>query len=490
MTLSFLSQQWIAFWRSRNKGKSLAIRATMAVLVFYLLLNVLVVAFFMDKILTKTHPGEDPLQVFNSFILYYFLIDLLTRFQLQELPTLSVRPYLHLPIKKNQIVNYLSITSLFTVFNLTPLLLTIPFLLKILVTQYGWPPFWGYAVCILGFTLFNHFFSLWLKRKVNLNGFWMLGFFAILLVVWLLEFYFKAITLSTVSKDLFNTIADQPLTSAISVFFALAMFVINHNYLKSNLYVEELQSSKTSLKSSTEIPYLDRFGMVGDLAANELKLIWRNKRSKSVITMCAMFMLYGLVFYTKPGFGYASTIFCGMFMTGIFIINYGQFMFSWQSGHFDGLLASKVNARDFFKSKFLLFSIFSTVCFLLTIPYIYFGWKVIVVHFIMYVWNLGVNTVLILYFANQNYKRIDLTKGSAMNWEGVGASQFILSIPLLIAPYIIYLPFSLLGYPEAGLGLIGVTGLAFILTQDFWLTRLANLFKRKRYIIAEGFRNQ
>lgn len=490
MTLTFLSQQWIAFWRSRNKGKSVAIRITMAVLVLYLLLNVLVVAFFMDKILMKTHPGENILQVFNGFILYYFLMDLLMRFQLQELPTLSVRPYLHLPIKKNQIVNYLSITSLFTTFNLTPFLLTVPFLLKVLVPQHGLEVFWGYISCILGLTLFSHFFSLWLKRKVNLNGFWMLGFFALLLIVWLLEFYFKVISLSTISKDLFHTIADEPLSSLFSIFAAVVMFMINHNYLKSNLYLEELQSSKSTLKSGTEIPYLDRFGIVGDLAANELKLILRNKRTRSVVTMSAMFMFYGLVFYTKPGFGYPSMIFCGMFMTGIFIINYGQFMFSWQSAHFDGLLTSKVSAKDFFKSKLLLFNLFSTLCFLLTIPYIYFGWGVLVVHFIMYVWNLGVNTVLILYFANQNYKRIDLSKGSAMNWEGVGASQFILSIPLLIAPYIIYLPFSLLNYPELGLGLIGVTGLGFILTRDFWVNNLVRLFNSKRYIIAEGFRNQ
>jgi hypothetical protein len=490
MTLSFISHQWIAFWRSRNKGKSIAIRATMAILVLYLLLNVLVVGFFMDNILLKTHPNQDPLQVFNSFIIYYFLIDLLSRFQLQELPTLSVRPYLHLPIRKNQIVNYLSFSSLFTAFNLTPFLLIMPFLLKVLVPDHGMATFWGYVISILGLTLASHFFTLWLKRKVNLNGIWMLVFFITLLIIWLLDFYFKAINLSTASRDLFNTLVSQPSASGLSILLAFLMFTINRNYLKSNLYLEELQLSKTSLKSSTEIPYLNRFGIVGDLAANELKLILRNKRSRSVLTMCAMFMFYGLVFYTKPEFGYASMVFCGMFMTGIFIINYGQFMFSWQSGHFDGLLASKIDARDFFKSKFLLFTLFCTVCFVLTLPYAYFGWKVILVHFLMYVWNLGVNTVLILYFANQNYKRIDLTKGSAMNWEGVGASQFILSIPLVVAPYIIYLPFSLMGYPELGLGLIGITGLMFMLTQDFWLNRLVILFKNKRHIIAEGFRNQ
>lgn len=466
-------------------------RAVMGILIVYLLLNVLVVAFFMDKILTKIHPEQDVLQTFNSFIVYYFLMDLMARFQLQQLPTLSVKPYLHLPISKNQIVNYLSLTSLGTAFNLTPFLLTIPFLVKVLVPQHGMGPFWGYMACIFGLTLFNHFFSLWLKRKVNLNAFWMLGFFGLLLILWALEFYFKVISLFNISKDLFNAIINTPVLSGSAVILAFAMFLINHNYLKSNLYLEELRTSNTSVKSGTEIPYLNRFGIVGDLAANELKLILRNKRPRSVLVMCIMFMLYGLLFYNNPKYdGYGHIVFCGMLMTGIFITNYGQFMFSWQSAHFDGVLASRIEPQDFFKSKILLFDVFSTFCFLFTIPYVYFGWKVLIVHFVMYLWNIGVNTIIVLYFANQNYKRIDLSKGGSFNWEGVGASQLILSIPLLLAPSLIYLPLSYFDYPEIGLAVFAIIGLIFIFSREFWLNKLVAIFNRKRYLIAEGFRNQ
>lgn len=189
------------------------------------------------------------------------------------------------------------------------------------------------------------------------------------------------------------------------------------------------------------------------------------------------------------GQGYGAAIFCGMFMTGVFIINYGQFMFSWQSSHFDGLLTSKISIEEFFKSKFLLFTIFSTINLILTIPYVYFGWKILLVHVIMYIWNLGVNTLLVLYFANRNYKRIDLSKSASFNWEGVGASQWILSIPLLISPFIIFYPLAWLGYGEAGLVIIGLTGLSLIVTRQYWINKLVALFNEKRYTIAEGFRN-
>ncbi len=491
MTLTFLIQQIKAFWRSKNTGKSVALRVVMAILILYILLNVLVVAFFLDRILKKTNPGQDILYSFNSYILYYFLMDLLLRFQMQELPTLSVRPYLHLRIKKNQIINYLSLTSLGTTFNLTPILLCLPLLIKVVLPEQGLAQFWSLLVSIVGLTLSNHFFSLWIKRKVNLNAIWMLIFFGTLVLFVSLDFYFKLFSISALSAGLFNFILANPLYCLIFLFVALLIYLVNYNYLKSNLYLEELHAADNSHKSSTEIPYLSRFGKAGDLVANELKLILRNKRPRSVITMSLLFMFYGLIFYTNPTFsGYTGIVFCGMFMTGIFIINYGQFMFSWQSAHFDGILVSKVSAIDFFRSKFLLFTFFSSLCFVLTIPYVYFGWKVLIVHFIMFIWNLGVNTLIVLYFANQNYRRIDLSKGATFNWEGVGASQWILSIPLLLAPFAIYFPLNLLGYPEAGLASIAVIGLIFIISREFWLNKLVQRFQEKRYLIAEGFRNK
>ncbi|WP_306550866.1 DUF5687 family protein [Daejeonella sp.] len=490
MTLTFIIHQYKAFWRSKNTGKSIAMRIVMGILILYLLLNVLVVAFFMDSILEKTYPNQEIIPSFNSLLMYYFLIDLLMRFQMQELPTLAVRPYLHLRINKNQLINYLSITSLGTAFNLSPLLLTLPFLIKVILPEHGPATFSAYILAITGLTLTNHFFSLWLKRKVNLNAMWMLLFFGTLILLVSLDFYFNLFSISALSAQIFKSLINAPLYCLLFLLLAGIIYLINYRYLKNNLYLEELHSADNSHKSSTEIPFLGKFGMAGDLAANELKLILRNKRPRSVTMMSLFFMFYGLIFYNKPDFSDYPIIFCGMFMTGIFIINYGQFMFSWQSAHFDGILVSKIKAKDFFRAKFLLFTMFSTISFLLTIPYVYFGWRVLAIHFIMLIWNLGVNTLLVLFFANRNYRRIDLSKGSAFNWEGVGASQWILSLPLLLGPFIIFLPFNLLDYPEAGIITIGLIGLLFIVTRAYWVNKLIEQFQEKRYTIAQGFRNE
>ncbi|MDB5119235.1 MAG: hypothetical protein JWN56_453 [Sphingobacteriales bacterium] len=464
----------------------------MAVFILYFFINMLVLSFFLDDILKKSFPSANVISTFNSFLLYYFLVDLFNRFQLQELPTLSVKPYLNLPIRRNQIVNYLSFVSLGTLFNLAPFILTLPFLMKVVSRQQGSPAVAGMLTAILGLTVLNHFFSLWLKRKVNLNAWWMLGFLGTLAIIACLDYYFKIISISTFSANLFYLITQNPTYSLIVLTLGLAMFFINHAYLKTNLYLDELHAATEAKKSSTEIPFLSRFGNLGDLVANELKLIFRNKRPKSALIMSFLFMFYGFMFYRNPEFasGHSAPIFCGMFMTGIFIINYGQFLFSWQSAHFDGILAHKMDVRSFFRAKFLLFALFSSVAFLLTIPYVYFGVKILVTQFIMYLWNLGVNTLIVLYFANKNYKRIDLTKSSSFNWEGVGATQWLLSIPLLVSPFILYLPFMWLGYPQLGLGLIALTAVVFIVTREYWISKLVETFNKNKYKIAEGFRNK
>ncbi|HEY0245094.1 MAG TPA: DUF5687 family protein, partial [Mucilaginibacter sp.] len=170
--------------------------------------------------------------------------------------------------------------------------------------------------------------------------------------------------------------------------------------------------------------------------------------------------------------------------------NYGQYMYSWQATYFDGILVSKVSFTDFLKAKYLLFTLVSTTAFILTLPYVYFGWRTVLIHFVMYLWNLGVNTTIILFFANRNSKRIDLSKGATFNWEGVGVTQLLLSVPLMLTPYVIYVPLKLLIGANAGLVALAVTGLIGIFSRNYWIKWLTADFYNRKFEIAEGFRDK
>jgi hypothetical protein len=491
MITTFLGHELKAFWRSKNTGKTIAIRVVMALLILYLFGCILLAGLFLNKILDGAFPNDDVVVTFCGIILLYFLFDLIMRMQLQELPTLRVQPYLHLPVKRNTVVGYLALTAMLSVFNLWPVILFVPFVLKVILTDSGALPAFAFIVAIIGLMLFNNYLALFIKRKANLNGWFFLISAAVLVLLIVGDFRLHLYSVRNISYLYFGHLLTKPVLVLIPVLLAVAMFYINFNYLKQNLYLEELSSRKASAyKSSTDFPLLNRFGKVGDLVANELKLIFRNKRPRSALVMGLFFMFYGLIFYTNKMYGETWFIFVGMFMTGIFIISYGQFMYSWQAAHFDGILVSRVNFRDFLKAKYLLFTMVSTIAFILTTPYAYFGWRIVLVHFVMYLWNIGINTTIVLFFANRNAKRIDLSKGASFNWEGVGATQMLISFPLMITPYIIYLPFSLFKHANIGLGMLAATGIIFILTRNFWVKKLEEDFIQKRYTISEGFRNK
>jgi hypothetical protein len=491
MISTFIRHELKAFWRSKNTGKSVAIRVVMGILILYLFLNVLIVGIFLDKMLEGIFPNDDLVKSFCGIILIYFLFDLLMRLQFQELPTLRVQPYLHLPIKRNSLVRYLALSAVLSMFNLWPFILFLPFIFKIVANDLGILVSLAFVTAIIGLTVFNNYLALYIKRKSSLNGWIFLIAATVLILLTTCDFKWHLYSLRDISYSFFGHLTSVPALAIIPFALGVIMYYFNFLYLKQNLYLETLTAHKVkTYKSSTDIPFLSRFGAIGDLVANEIKLVLRNKRSRSSLIIGLFFMFYGLIFYTNSHYGEGFKVFVGMFMTGIFIINYGQFMFSWQASHFDGLLVSKISFTDFLKAKYLLFTVVSTVAFLLTTPYVYFGWRVLMIHFIMYLWNIGINTTIVLFFANRNYKRIDLSKGASFNWEGVGATQLLLSIPLILAPYIFYGPFAIFKHPDIGLALITIISVIFILTRNYWIKQLEADFNTKRYQIAEGFRNK
>ncbi|WP_129715348.1 DUF5687 family protein [Pedobacter sp. SYP-B3415] len=489
MLTTFLTHQWKSFWRSRNRGGSIAAQVVLGFFMLYFMLIAIAIGLFMPQFIGKLFPGQDVFVVFTGLLLYNFVLDFAARLQLQDLPTLSIVPYLHLNIRKQQIVNFLNLRALFTVFNLYPFLLFGPFTLYRISQAYGTTAGVMMFVAVISLSLFNNYLVLYVKRKSIGNAFIAILVVAVLAVFGLLE-YLHIISILGFSSAIFMPVMKQPLLALIFPVMALIVFLINSAYLRANLYTEEL-STREEKKASTDYAFLNRFGRVGELAALELKLILRHKRSKNSLTMGALFLFYGFLFYkqehlAKDSFG--MMLFAAVFMTGISIITYGQFMYAWQSAHFDGLLANKVDFKNFIRAKFLLFTIASTLVTLLSSFYGFLSWKLLLLHLAAYLYNVGFGTVIVLYFANFNFKRLDLSKGASFNWQGVGATQWILGLPFLLLPLVIYIPFGLADKPYIGLIALGLFGLITWLMRPFWINMLTKKFEKQRYKLAEGFR--
>lgn len=489
MLSTFLDHQWKAFWRSKNKGGSIAAQIFMGFIIVYFLVLAIAVGFGFEKLSAKLFPDHDPFTVFNAAILYYFAIDFLMRMQLQELPTLAIVPYLHLNIPKRKIVNFLNVTALFSAFNIIPLLLFLPFCLTGIFTLYGGFPTLMYVVSIVSLIILNNYGALYLKR-LSLSNLKLIPILMLIIAgLGLLEYY-KIFSIAAVANEVFNFIADHPWAALGFTVLTVVVFIINAHYLRNNLYVEELSKNEKE-KTSTDYPFLDRFGAVGTLLALELKLMLRHKRTRSAFTTAVLFLFYGFLFYKKEFLDKDSLgmmLFAAVFMTGSTISIYGQFMFGWQASHFDGLMANKVDLRNFIKAKFLLFTIASSITTLIVCLYGFISWKILVVQFAAYFYNLGIGTVIVLLFATRNYRAIDLSKGQAFNFQGVGASQWVLGLPYFLAPYAIYLPFSFFGHQYWGMITLGGFGILGLLTREYWIKLIIKMLNKQKYKIAEGFR--
>ncbi|MES2456647.1 MAG: DUF5687 family protein [Bacteroidota bacterium] len=489
MLQTFLSHQRKSFWRSRNRGGSVAAQIVLGFFMLYFLLVAVGVGFGMSYFLPEIFKGQDILKSFNGIILFYFLFDFVLRIQLQDLPTLSIIPYLHLRIPKSKIIQFLNVKALYSAFNIWPFFLFLPFCFVKIAPMFGGFEATMYIVSVLSITVFNNYLALYIKRKSISNVLYTVVGLVLIGALGGLE-YFKVISILSFSDFVFRAIARTP---AIGFGFSLAAFIIfkiNSAYLRRNLYAEELSTAQEK-KISTDYAFLNRFGNVGELAALELKLILRHKRSRSAIMLGFLFLFYGFFFYTDKAIienAFGKMMFGAIFMTGISIIIYGQFIFAWQSAHFDGLLSNKINFKDFIRAKFLLFTIACTIVTLLASFYGFLSVKLLLLHLTAYLYNIGFGTVVVLYLGTMNYKRLDINKSASFNYQGTGATQWLLALPYTLTPILIYLPFGMLNKPYLGLLAVSLFGLIMLLMRGFWVNYITRRFEQQRYKMAEGFR--
>jgi hypothetical protein len=491
MILTLLQHQWKSFWRSRNAGKSLAMQIFIGFMTLYFMACSLALGFFVQEFIKQVFPGADVLKTFLGFILYYFAFDIMLRFMMQELPGLTIQPYLLQNIRRSQLIRFLNIRSLFNFINLIPLLLFTPYAFISISKQFGGLATIGFFISLLAFIIFNHFLILYLKRKSIINSWWLVMFFVAIAAFFVLD-HFKVFSLSKISSSVFQQIIHQPLLCVVPVLLAVASFFNNYFFLFKNLYLEDIVG-KGKKREGTEYAFLNRFGVVGELIGLDLKLIIRNKRPRYVSIIAVVFLLYGFIFYTPEAINQnhlGILLFCGVFLSGLFIANYGQFLFAWQSGHFDGLMSGNLHIKSYIKSKFLLFTAVSTISFLIVSLYGFFSWKILVVQLAGWLYNIGINAVIAAYFATYSYKGIDITQKASFNFQGLGPAQWIYSFIAFVIPMIVFWIFTLLANNWAGVAAIGILGLISFFVQDWWIEILTKEFLKRKYKILAGFREK
>ncbi|NJN41469.1 MAG: hypothetical protein HC811_03725 [Flammeovirgaceae bacterium] len=489
----FLSHAYKRMTRSVSFEKEMATTVFLGLITIMAVVYALLLGLALEKILEKSLGVSDSVSFLNGLLLYYFTSEFLIRYFMQNLPVLEVQPYLHLPIRKSAIVHFLLGKSLVHILNVFVFLLFLPFALSVVVRDYGIVNALSWILSIWLFSLSVHFIMILFKKKLD-DTLWGLATIVLVFGLFAAADYFGWFKLSEVSAALFNLTVTWSLFPVVLFLVLAGLYYGLYSYFLSSFYPEDLSVSKEkSFVHSSDLTILKRFGIMGGWINVELKLILRNKRTRTILVLGALLLLYGLIFYpeetyteTMPGF----LVFVGIFITGIFMINYGQFLFSWQGGHYDFTLTQPVSMRQYVESKYWLISSVTIACFLLSIPYVYFGWRFLFLHLACTLFNIGINSFIIMNMAMWDPKKVDLTRSSAFNYQGVGAAQWLMGFPILLSPYIFYLPLSYLGYSNFGLVAVGLAGLIGFTMHPYLIDFTTRRLIKKKYLMASNFRSE
>lgn len=483
----FLNLQWKSFFRSASLGKSLALKIAMIFIGINMLVSMAILGVFLYTILQKVFPNVDPVLKVSEYMIYWLLIELVLRYFMQKLPVMNVKPLLILPIKKSTITHYILSSSVLSVYNFLSLFLFIPFCIVLLMNGYPTLNVLVWLISIVGLVLTANYINFVINKSdkiLVLLGLLIAGLYA--------AEYFEIIPLTQYAGKLFYVLYQYPLLVSIPLVLVIGSYYINYNFLRKRIFLDQSFKKKTKAAEISDLGWTKKFGEIAPFLQLDLKLIWRNKRTKTQVFISVAMVLYGLVFYTMEDFGLTSAmmVFVGIFITGIFLSNFGQFIPAWDSAYYSMMMSQNIPLRKYLESKAGLISASIVVMFLLSIPYVYFGWQAVAINLSCALYNLGINIPLILLFGSLNKKRIDLDKSAFANMQGTGAAQFLVVLPLFGVPMIIFLVFKFLISFEVALiilSALGIIGYAFKKQLLDWITEI---YRKKKYGMIAGFKEK
>ena len=489
MIKRFLSLEWKQYFRSPYWQRSIGLKIVMGFFGLYFTTVFLFIGFFLFEIIKKTYPGQDPFIIVTGFLFYWILGDLMMRFFLQKLPVMSVKPLLTLPINRGQIVNYVLGKSAISFFNFLPLFAIIPFGI-VLIFKEGYDPittiFWVLTLIII--TLINNFLNFIIESLTAKTELSFLPLIAGTGILFALN-YFNIISFSNLISSGVMGVANNPILICVPILILVALYYYNFKILKNELYTDGSVQTKTTEAKTTDLNWTKRFGDIAPFMQLDLKLMMRNKRAKSTFFILVIGLLYGLFFYPQPM--YRDIVFLyaliGIFSTGTFLINFGQFIPAWDSGYYKLLMSQNFKYEQYLKSKFTLMAISVVLLFVLGIPYIYFGWKVLITHFAAAIYNIGVNTHVIMYGGSFNRKKINLDERAAFNFQGTGAVQWLIGIPLMLIPMLIFGAINYFLNFETAIGVLIGLGLIGVVFHQKIMKIITKKYVASKYKMIEAF---
>ena len=488
MIKKFLFLEWKEAIRSATFATNMALKIVMAFFAIYfaiLFLALGVLAFYLLR-----EMGLDPITTINKFLIYYFLMDLVFRLLLQKIPVMNIRPLLVFPIKRETIVHFSLGKTAFSFFNFAHAFLFLPFCVVLIIEGYSVFSVLLWHIAIFSLVYSNNFLNILLSNKDNLLA----VFIGVVAVLGGLQYY-HFFDITTYSAPFFDGLFNSKALFLVPVLVLIGLYYITFNYFKKNLYIDAGLSTKTEIARTENLNWLNQFGTIGTFLKNDIKLIKRNKRSKTTIGMSVMFLFYGLLFFTNNVEVYNNPymhIFAGIFVSGGFLITFGQFVPSWDSAYYPLMMTQNIPYKGYLNSKWWLMVIGTVISTILASFYLYFGWHIYLTIVVGAIYNIGINSHLVLLGGAYTKTPIDLSsgKGAFGDKKAFNVKTMLVSIPQLALPVGLYWLGSYLANENVGLALVAIIGILGFTLRNPVFKLIEKIYKSEKYGTIEAYKQK
>jgi hypothetical protein len=484
----FINLEFKAFFRSASLGKSIVLKILLGFVAAYFILIFLALGVMAFYILKKMN--LDPIVTVNKFMIYYVLMDLIIRLLLQKIPVMNIRPMLIFPIKKFTIVHFSLGKTVFSFFNLLHGFFLIPFSVVLIIEGYDPVSVVLWYTALFSLLYINNFLNILLSNKDNLFTI----FLAIAAVLGGLHYY-RFFNVTDYTAPFFDAIFYTYWAFAIPVLALIAIYYITFQYFKKNLYLDAGLSNKHDEAKTEELTWLNQFGTIGTFLKNDIKLIKRNKRSKTTVGLSVMFLFYGFLFFTNAIAVYNNPvmhIFAGIFVSGGFLITFGQFVPSWDSAYYPLMMTQNIPYKGYLSSKWWLMVIATIVTTTIASFYLYFGWQVYLTIVVGAIYNIGVNSHLVLLGGAYTKTPIDLSsgKGAFGDKKAFNVKTMLISLPQLGLPVLMYWLGAKLGNPNVGLALVASMGVIGFALKNKVFSLIEKIYKSEKYATIAAYKQK
>lgn len=427
-------------------------------------------------------------------MIWFLVLDFYLRFTMQETPAQEIKPYKLLPIKQNFLLNVFLIRLGLRGYNLFWFFFLLPFGILAIVKFYG----------LLG--LLGWLFGWWLLFVFN--SYWYLIFRTLNQRSWLYLLIPTAVYAAVIYFGMFHDSGNQWLFdgcvqlgrafctwnwwSYLCIFAVIVvLFFINQRMQRACVYREIAQVEHVEKVKSTEMSFLNRFGIIGEFMKLEIKSTMRNKVvRKQFLTGAICTLVFCLLFAFTDVYDdmtFMRTYICVYCFACLGTITLTNVM-CMEGNYIDFLMSRKESVLQLLKAKYYF------NCLMLLFPLL-FSIAPIVQGKILFIEALGCMFFTsgaifpflfqLAVYNNQTLQlNVQITKSGRSTKHQMIFSLAALLVPMLIM-YILIVVFNVevASWVMLVIGLLG-TGLSHV-----WLRNIYHRFMIRRYDNMAGFRD-